>query len=165
MKTPKLILPLIVTFAISASGAPDSAVTGAPAVGGSASNTQQPGNKPDNNVGNGTFVQPGGVPGNNVGNGAFAQPGFVSGNNGGNGTFVQPGSPPVAGQTFVTNKITGQNITGQNMNQSGLGTRQQYNQQGLMTNRPPLQTNDSQLQPGMTNHPSILMGNTNMPPQ
>ena len=100
---------------------------------------------------------------NNLGNGTFV--------NGGNGTFIQPsspaqpGSPVPGGQIMVSNNVTGQNITGQTTNQSGLGTRQQYNQQGWMTNTPPLQTNDSHLQPWMTNHPPLPMSHTNMPPQ
>jgi hypothetical protein len=177
MKTYKFILPIIITLAISASGAPVAAGVGAPAaVSKSPTMPLQPGNTPlqqdSKPIQPGSApLQPGSVPqqpgvipnNNNVGNGTFI--------NGGNGTFIQPSSPaqpgsPVAGgQTMVSNNVTGQTITGQNTNQSGLGTRQQYNQQGWMTNRPPLQTNDSHLQPWMTNHPTNPMGNANMPPK
>jgi hypothetical protein len=78
---------------------------------------------------------------------------------------VQSGSPAVTGKVMTPNNVAGQNITGQNLNQNGVsGTRQQYNQQGWMTNRPPLQTNDSHLQPWMTNHPPLPLKNPNTPP-
>jgi hypothetical protein len=168
MKTPKLILPFIVSLTISAAAAPGSVgAPTAPTVGGNASAglnqpnnpnpsnpnaSQPPGAVPNNNVGNGV---PGGAPANNannVGNGKFAQPGFVSSNNVGNGTFIQPGSPAqlgspvVGGQNIVSNNMTGQNT-------NALGIRQQYNQQAWMTNHPPLQTNTAHVQPWMTNAP------------
>jgi hypothetical protein len=143
-----MLLAALIEFAVSASGAP--------VAGGSAPNAplqpgvapQQTGTLPNNNTGNGTFV--------NGGNGTFIQP----------SSPAQPGSPVAGGQTIASNNVTGQNITSQNTNQSGaFGTRQQYNQQGWMTNRPPLQTNDSDLQGWMTNHPTLPMVNTNTPLQ
>ena len=182
MKTCKFILPLIVSLAISASSVPVAAGKGAYAVVSKARvMPQQPGNVPPQ-AGTGS-VQPVSMPNNNVGNGTFINGGNGTFVNGGNGTFIQPsspaqpgspaqsgspvqsGSPAVTGQVMTPNNVAGQNITGQNLNQNGVsGTRQQYNQQGWMTNRPPLQTNDSHLQPWMTNHPPLPLKNPNTPP-
>jgi hypothetical protein len=184
MKILKFILPLVVSSAVSVSGAP-AVSAGAPAASGSPSsastgpnrpNTQdsstpnaaQTGNVPQQN-GNppqqsgSAPQQPGTIPQNNVGNGTYVN--GMPGNNVGNGTFIQPGSPAqpgnlaAGGQTVASNNVSGQYVTGQNTN--FIGTSQQYNQQAWMTNRMPLQTNGAYPHPWMTNTPPI----NNTPPQ
>jgi hypothetical protein len=155
-------LPLILMIAISSPAAPGSVGgTGTlPSVPADGINAQRNavGNAPDNN--------------NNAGygehtndDGAFNQP----------ASPLQPGSPAVTVQTTVSNNIVGQtiygqgiyrqNVSGQNIvsqdtNQMNVfGVRQQYNQQGWMTNRPPILTNTPRLQPWLSNAPPLLTNN------